>query len=689
MKILLLILLMSCKQFSTTKHQLTHRPTLFDRLIAEAPSGKVPYPFTELISYLSRYGKPLAVLVPLGRSLQRKAGYPDPFRDPRRLVTFIAGNRESLSEFDIQSRLYLGYVEGEKQIEVISLLPSSTDFDFQLVENYGNETKIVTPKRSLCNTCHRSAGPIFTPFPWAESNFNIFNAQLIADYYPNGKIDGIDIMQENSEFFLFDQTVRNANKLTTDNRIWQNCATTSTPVRCRKNLLQNTLASVQGFANEAEVSIAVDDANIFLKDRNLSLSDDSPLHGYQLTVEQRQLAELIIGKEGNISANAPQLRDDDRWKIIIQYATVLIVRNKSALDMSLEQRMMVKRFTDKQQTILNEFNDNQRAILKKAMRQAMQYIHSKDLHLLKDSTLDPARKYYQREPQIQTRFKHKIRRVLLNNELVNSALQQQVKLTGNKLKTAIVGVNLLITDKGIARGVIVGGSSSGLPIDIENTSGGCRNKFHCQLKDVPFFEGIPPATIIWQGDQSSSVSKLTVDAGDGHHRLDFKCWSFLAHHYSCSIFDREKVAQALNKIDDQFFASSTFDEVSIIKQLLAKLDYQLATTAWEIPLTDNFIDIDHDHFFDDQDSLQFSPASQIMFKYCGTCHSNEATPAPFLSSSNVKDFCDDFNYYRQLIHTKVEDDSMPPLNSPQRQSFTDGDKKKLLTATKEGLKICN
>ena len=77
-----------------------------------------------------------------------------------------------------------------------------------------------------------------------------------------------------------------------------------------------------------------------------------------------------------------------------------------------------------------------------------------------------------------------------------------------------------------------------------------------------------------------------------------------------------------------------------------------------------------------------------MLKHCATCHADQVTPAPFLSASTIKDFCDDFNHYRQLIQTRVDDDTMPPPNSRQRQSFTDDDKKKLLEATQKGLEIC-
>ena len=687
----IICLLVSCKQFSTTKHVLIDQQTLFDKLISEAPEGKVPYPFSELIAYLSRYGKPLAVLVPLGRSLQRKAGYPHPFRDPRRLVTFnIVDNSKQLTEFNLRNLLYLAYVEGDKQIEVISLLPGATKFDFQLVENYGNETKIVTPEQSLCHACHQNAGPIFTPLPWGETNFNIANAYLIADHYPSGKIDGIDIHQEDATFFIFDQIVREANSLVVDNRTWQGCAAVSNPVSCRRNLLQNTLAEVRGLANQVEVNVTIEDFGSFLNDLALlnmiSFNDgiNDKWQDYQLTNEQYQLAELIASKEGKTTLIDPS--STAQLTIVIKYALALLYNKKSTIDLALEHRLMIDKFTDNQRTILNNLDNKQQALLRKSLRQILQHLHSKDLHLLKDSELDPQKRIRQETSVVMTSFSHKFRRLLTRNKTIIDALYPL--LTDNKLKTPITGVNLLITKKGIAQVSKIGGPESGFFLDIEQSvSGSCRNDRHCQLKGVRFFEDAPPATMVWQASASSTISKLTVDAGDNHHYLQFKCWNSHARHYSCSIFDRDKVAQALKKIDDHLLTSPNFDELAIIKQLLANLGYQLPATAWKIPLTTNLIDHDHSQL-NDQDGLQLSPTGQVMLKHCASCHANEATPAPFLRASNLKDFCGDFEYYRQLIHLRVADDSMPPPNSPQRQSFTDNDRSSLLEATKKGLEIC-
>ena len=198
-----LMLLSSCKPFATVKNIDKHE-TLFDKLMARAPHQKVPYPFTELLSYLGQYGKPVGVLVPLGRSLQRHAAS---FADPRRIVGFAAleplenspaaMSEESIAEFDLSGRLFLGYVENTKQIEVMSLLPGQEVFDFQTVENYGMpEMQVQSHSLAMCRSCHQHGGPIFTPFSWEETNFAHTIALLIKRHHPLGHVDTIPIAME-------------------------------------------------------------------------------------------------------------------------------------------------------------------------------------------------------------------------------------------------------------------------------------------------------------------------------------------------------------------------------------------------------------------------------------------------------------------------------------------------------------
>ncbi len=79
--LVLLVLLPSCRFLQLNFAELKsaeEKKTLFDQLIALAPDKKVPYPFAELLAYLGQYGEPVAVLMPLGLSQLRQAGYPRP-----------------------------------------------------------------------------------------------------------------------------------------------------------------------------------------------------------------------------------------------------------------------------------------------------------------------------------------------------------------------------------------------------------------------------------------------------------------------------------------------------------------------------------------------------------------------------------------------------------------------------------
>ena len=165
--ILLLVLLNwlpACRFFTfnfAQPKEVKPKKTLFDQLIALAPNKQVPYPFAELIAYLSQYGKPVGVLVPLGLSQLRHAGYPEPFKDPRRIVTFGAPDLNNsttqtlyldlfqqlglpklqVGEFTINGRLFLAYTQKTEQIEVISIRPRGREFDYQVVKNYRKASK--------------------------------------------------------------------------------------------------------------------------------------------------------------------------------------------------------------------------------------------------------------------------------------------------------------------------------------------------------------------------------------------------------------------------------------------------------------------------------------------------------------------------------------------------------------------
>ena len=63
----------------------------------------------------------------------------------------------------LRGRLFFGFVEDAREIEVISYNEAAGRFEFQLVRDYfeGGVPRITYAKRSLCTSCHQGEAPIF------------------------------------------------------------------------------------------------------------------------------------------------------------------------------------------------------------------------------------------------------------------------------------------------------------------------------------------------------------------------------------------------------------------------------------------------------------------------------------------------------------------------------------------------
>ena len=161
--------------------------SLFDYLVRDA----VPFPFTALTA---RVNTQLAVLIPLGRSLQRNAAKPDFFRFPRAVIA-----ADSNSAMPIKDRLFMGYQEKAGILEVISYNEAAGRFEFQLVRDYrqGGRPEVLYANRAICTQCHQNQAPIFPRQLWDETNANPGIAALLRkeqiNFY-NIPIDrGVDI----------------------------------------------------------------------------------------------------------------------------------------------------------------------------------------------------------------------------------------------------------------------------------------------------------------------------------------------------------------------------------------------------------------------------------------------------------------------------------------------------------------
>ncbi len=161
--------------------------SLFDRLMLSEVNGgswDLPFPFPKLLAKLAaragcgieQGGCYRAVLIPLGRSLQRTAAAPEFFKYPRMVVAFNAEQAGAARDFFplLKDRLYLGYQEKANLIEVISYNDEIGRFEFQLVKDYRDNAspRIFYANRAVCVSCHQNQAPIFSRQVWDETNAN-------------------------------------------------------------------------------------------------------------------------------------------------------------------------------------------------------------------------------------------------------------------------------------------------------------------------------------------------------------------------------------------------------------------------------------------------------------------------------------------------------------------------------------
>lgn len=132
----------------------------------------------ELIEQFSKWAESSgskSVSIPDTRSLQRghtSEAFP-------RSVTAFEGGKSSASP-----PLYLGFSPLAKQMEVISWNPRTSKYDFFIVQNFGPglSPRVNKVERQVCLKCHQHGGPIFTRFPWKETDIGSFNAGAGQDF---------------------------------------------------------------------------------------------------------------------------------------------------------------------------------------------------------------------------------------------------------------------------------------------------------------------------------------------------------------------------------------------------------------------------------------------------------------------------------------------------------------------------
>lgn len=206
--------------------------SLFDELFADQASPlQLPYPFAALLAELDALGRcpdlpdgrcMQAVLIPLGRSLQRLTASPGFFEKPR-IVAAMAGEPDPGRL--LRDRLYLGFVEGSELIEVISYNAAAGRFEFQLVRDYraGATPRIEYARRAVCVACHQNQAPIFSRPLWQETNANPAVAARLGparDAFHGVRPDrGVDVPR------AINNATDRANRFALWQRLWQDGCT--------------------------------------------------------------------------------------------------------------------------------------------------------------------------------------------------------------------------------------------------------------------------------------------------------------------------------------------------------------------------------------------------------------------------------------------------------------------------------
>jgi hypothetical protein len=147
--------------------------SVFEEIVAQG----VPFPFDALLRQIDeRIGCTPgtcieAVLVPLGRSLQRNSAAPGYFQSPR---VVIAVTGEGAGPVFARNRLFIGYQPRTALLEVISYNDADARFEFQIVHDYreGATPRVDQAERLVCLSCHQNHGPIFSRALWLETNAN-------------------------------------------------------------------------------------------------------------------------------------------------------------------------------------------------------------------------------------------------------------------------------------------------------------------------------------------------------------------------------------------------------------------------------------------------------------------------------------------------------------------------------------
>ena len=231
--------------------------SLFDimtTVVSEDASGEsarleVPFPFERLRALIKKAGglsdaDIAETLIPLGRSLQRRAAAPDYFASPRRVLGVIAEPPEAdpATTLVLKDRLFIGHQPRTESLEVISFNEAAGRFEFQIVEDYapGKVPRVRQARRALCLGCHGNGGPIFPEAPWSETPAHPAIAARLAKVAGAPPPDPATIESNRRSAAALYRSVGAANRLSHAARYWRiACTDPATRQSCRSKLLKS------------------------------------------------------------------------------------------------------------------------------------------------------------------------------------------------------------------------------------------------------------------------------------------------------------------------------------------------------------------------------------------------------------------------------------------------------------------
>ena len=204
--------------------------SFFDKVFSENGQYQIPYPFSKVLNRLSEYtgqkvnnpdGTGLkAVIIPMGRSLQRNAALQDGkltsidqfFRYPRVVVGVDEEtNHENSLLLNLKNKMYLGFHEKAQVIEVISYNDEIGRYEYQVVNNYaeGKTFDVSYANRSLCLSCHQNQTPIFSRGPWSETNANPVMAEKLQTVFDQafGKTPCLGLSSAKTQIYCYQDKI--------------------------------------------------------------------------------------------------------------------------------------------------------------------------------------------------------------------------------------------------------------------------------------------------------------------------------------------------------------------------------------------------------------------------------------------------------------------------------------------------